>query len=218
MNAAADGPVVVVLAGGPGLRFRGDGHKLAQRFGSSTVLGSTLSQVVAAGLPLVVVTTSALVPLAQQVVAARDIVLVPPVDSPTREPVGVGYSIAAGVSARAQARGWLLLPGDMPLIRPETLRAVREGLRHSAVVYAQHQGRRGHPVGFSQELFTELSALSGDEGARRLLARYPGLGIEVDDLGLHHNIDTEATLAAAREHLAATLALIGASADAPPAF
>lgn len=203
MNRAIDGPVVVVLAGGAGLRFHGDGHKLAQRFGDSTVLGCTLAQVVVAGLPLVVVTVSSLVPLAQQVVAARDIVVVPPVDSPTREPVGVGYSIAAGVSARAQARGWVLLPGDMPLVQPDTLHAVRQGLQHSPVVYAQHRGHPGHPVGFSQELFTELSALSGDIGARRLLARYPGLGVEVDDPGLRHNIDTEQHLIAAREHLAA---------------
>jgi molybdenum cofactor cytidylyltransferase len=216
MNDLIDGPVVVVLAGGAGLRFRGHGHKLAQRFGDSTVLGCTLSQVVAAELPLVVVTTSALVPLAQQVVAARDIVLVPPVDSPTREPVGVGYSIAAGVSARAQAGGWLLLPGDMPLVQADTLRAVRQGLRHSAVVYAQHQGRRGHPVGFSQELFTELTALSGDDGARRLLARYPGLGIEVDDPGTYHSIDTEAHLVAARMHHAALLQPAGSGAAELP--
>lgn len=217
MNAETEPPVVVVLAGGPGTRFEGLGHKLAQPFGDDTVLGYTLSQVVAAGLPVVVVTTAALVPLARQVVAARDIVVVPPVDSPTREPVGVGYSIAAGVSARAHANGWLLLPADMPLVLPATLAAVGAGLNHASVVFAQRNGRRGHPVGFSPELFTELIALSGDMSARRLLVRYPALGIEVDDTGIDLDIDTQAALDLARERLAATLRLSAVAAEVPSA-
>ncbi len=212
--SATGAPVVVVLAGGAGTRFTGSGHKLAQPFGDGTVLGCTLSRVVAAGLPVVVVTTAGLVPIAQQVVAARDIVLVPPSGSPTPEPVGVGYSIAAGVSARAHARGWLLLPGDMPLVRPSTLRAVHRAVDEAPIAYPQCRGRRGHPVGFSQELFTELANLSGDEGARRLLARYPGHDIAVDDEGIHCDIDTVATLVAARERLAATLPGNGAAAGA----
>lgn len=197
--------MVVVLAGGPGRRFEGVGPKLAQRLGDATVLEQTLSRVVASGLPLVVVTIAALVPCAQQVVAARDIVLVPDADSDTAEPVGVGYSIAAGVAARAHAPGWILLPGDMPLVQPATLRAVRHALSQAPIAFAQHRGRRGHPIGFSQELFMELSMLSGDDGVRRLLARYPGHGVEVDDAGVHCDIDTLSTLTIARERLAATL-------------
>lgn len=212
--SATGTPVVVVLAGGAGTRFAGTGHKLAQPFGDGTVLGCTLSRVVAAGLPLVVVTTAALVPIAQRVVAARDIVLVPPVGSPTPERLGVGYSIAAGVSARAQARGWLLLPGDMPLVQATTLRAVHRAVDEAPIAYAQCRGLRGHPVGFSQELFTELTRLSGDDGARRLLARYPGHDVAVDDEGIHCDIDTVAALVAARERLAATLSGNGAMADA----
>lgn len=201
MTPTLEAPVVVVLAGGPGTRFLGAGHKLEQRFGEGTVLGCTLSQVVAAGLPLVVVTTPALVPLAQQVVAARDIVLAPTVGAP----LGMGHSIAAGVSARAHARGWVLLPGDMPLVRPATLRAVHRAVGEAPIAFAQYRGLRGHPVGFSQELFTELSALTGDDGVRRLLARYPAHDVPVDDEGVHCDIDDAATLIAARERLAATL-------------
>lgn len=206
-------PVVVVLAGGAGRRFHGTGHKLAQRLGETTVLGQTLSQVVAAGLPLVVVTIAALVPCAQQVVAARDIVLVPAADADTGAPVGVGHSIAAGVAARAHASGWILLPGDMPLVQPSTLRAVRRALIEAPIAIAQHRGLRGHPVGFGQELFMELCRLSGDDGVRRLLARYPGHGVEVDDDGVHCDIDNVATLTAARERLEATLASVPV--DAP---
>jgi molybdenum cofactor cytidylyltransferase len=39
--------------------------------------------------------------------------------------------------------------------------------------------------------------LSGDEGARRLVARYPAYGIELDDAGVLVDIDTVADLEAA---------------------
>lgn len=191
-------PVVVVLAAGSGSRFGGSGHKLEQPLGESSVLAVTLSRVVATGLPLVVVTTAAMVPQARAVVAARDIVLLPPVGSVTREPLGMGYSIATGVAARAQAGGWLVLPADMPLVLPATLRRVAEELQHHPVAYAQHQGRRGHPVGFHRELYSELVMLGGDEGARRLVARYPAHPVEVDDHGALLDIDTEIDLQRAR--------------------
>lgn len=190
--------VVVVLAAGGGRRFDGTGHKLDQAFGDSSVLATTLGNVVLAGLPLVVVTTAPLVPTVQAVVAARDIVLLPQVGSASREPLGMGYSIGAGVSARPHACGWIILPGDMPLVQPRILREVAHRLTQHPVVYAQHRGRRAHPVGFSSELYTELVTLTGDEGARRLLARYPAMPVEADDPGVLMDVDTIADLELAR--------------------
>lgn len=191
---AMSGPVVVVLAAGRGSRFRGFSHKLAQPLGNSTVLGATLRQVLASHLPMVIVTTSALVPIAQGSVATRDIVVLPEVGTPGSEPLGMGYSIACGVMARPDASGWLVLPGDMPMIEPATLRAVARELRHHTVAYAQYRGQRGHPVGFAAELYSELATLTGDEGARRLLARYPAHAVEVADPGVLIDIDTQADL------------------------
>ena len=108
----------------------------------------------------------------------------------------MGYSIACGVSARPDASGWLVLPGDMPMVEPATLQAVARELRHHTVVYAQHRGQRGHPVGFAAELYSELILLDGDEGARRLVARYPAHGEELDDPGVLLDVDTPADLAA----------------------
>jgi molybdenum cofactor cytidylyltransferase len=49
-------------------------------------------------------------------------------------------------------------------------------------------------VGFGTELYSELVRLSGDEGARRLVARYPAHGVEVDDPGVLLDVDTVADL------------------------
>lgn len=191
-------PVIVVLAAGQGSRFAGSQHKLAQDLGGASVLGRTIVHAIESHLPVIVVTTQPLAAEAARWVARRDVVVLPEVGSPGAEPLGMGFSIAAGVTARPDAGGWLVLPGDMPLVLPRTLVQVAEGLAQHAVVYAQYRGRRGHPVGFAAELFSELVQLRGDEGARRVMARYPSQGLEVDDPGVLLDVDTPADLAAVR--------------------
>lgn len=198
-------PAVIVLAAGKGSRFHGCAHKLAQRLGPMTLLGTTLRQAVASGLPVVVVTTEAFAALARVSVAARHVVVLPDVDAPGAPALGMGYSIAAGVAASSEASGWIILPGDMPLVRSATLQAVARELRSHPVVYAQHRGRRGHPVGFAAELYSELVVLSGDEGARRLVSRYPALGLELDDPGVLLDVDTESDLERVRGTAPATV-------------
>ncbi len=187
-------PAVIVLAAGKGSRFLGAEHKLAQPLGGSTVFGCTLAHAIASHLQVVVVTTEALADVARRSVAARDVVVLPDVGAPGQSQLGMGYSISVGVAARPDAGGWLILPGDMPRVQPVTLQAVARALEHHAVAYAQYKGRRGHPVGFSPELYSELAELSGDEGARRLIARYPAFGVEVDDPGVLVDVDTLADL------------------------
>lgn len=190
-------PALILLAAGRGSRFVGTAHKLAQPLGTSTVLGTTLRHALETRLPVVVVTTEGLADIARRGIAARDVVVLPEVGTPG-ESLGMGVSIAAGVSALPDARGWLVLPGDMPLVQPASILAVARQLATDPVAYAQHRGRRGHPVGFAAELYSELVKLTGDEGARRLLARYPAHGVELDDPGVLVDLDTQADLDAIR--------------------
>lgn len=191
-------PIVIVLAAGRGSRFDGPGHKLAQALARNSVLGTTLETVRASCLPMLVVTTEALEAEVSRHASTRDTVVLPPVVAQQ----GMARSIAAGVTARPQASGWLILPGDMPLIQPDTLHRVAEALPGHACVVPFYQGRRGHPVGFSAELYSELIGLTGDEGARRLLMRYPACELHVDDAGILMDIDTQADLDKARERAA----------------
>ena len=105
-------PAVIVLAAGRGSRFLGSDHKLAQRLGSATVLGATLRHAVASQLPVVVVTTEAFADLARRSIAARDVVVLPEVGRGENPLLGMGYSIGAGVGARPEASGWIVLPGS----------------------------------------------------------------------------------------------------------
>jgi molybdenum cofactor cytidylyltransferase len=144
-------PTVIVLAAGRGSRFKAPEHKLLQPFGATTVLGSTLEHAIESGLQVRVVTTAALSAEARRHVAQRDIIELPEATGRAGELLGMGYSIASGVAASADAGGWLVLPGDMPTVQPSSLLAVAATLPQHAVAYAQYRGRRGHPVGFSAE-------------------------------------------------------------------
>jgi molybdenum cofactor cytidylyltransferase len=198
-------PHIIVLAAGRSTRFGGSQHKLMQPWLGATLLENTLRHAVASHLPVVVVTTEPLAATARQHVAARDVVVLPAMDGASNSPLGVGFSIAAGVSASPNAPGWLVLPADMPLIRTQTLQLVARQLSKHPVVFAQHQGRRGHPVGFAAELYSELIALTGDEGAKRLVSRYPAHAVVVDDAGVLLDVDTPQDLEEARrmQHLTA---------------
>ena len=134
-------PVVLVLASGRGERFAASGgmvHKLRAALGDKTVLEHTLAAVRASGLPWHL--------------------------EDAGHP-GMGDSIAAAVRATAGTPGWLVLPGDLPLVLPETLRSIAAALADCAVAVPLYQGERGHPVGFTAECQPGLLALTGEQGA-----------------------------------------------------
>lgn len=183
-SAASAPPTVIVLASGRGERFRaagGSGHKLQAALAGSTVLATTLASVRASGLPW----------------HLEDI----------GHP-GMGDSIAAAVRATSGAAGWLILPGDLPLVLPATLRAVARALQDgAAAVQPVHLGQRGHPVGFGAGSGAQLQALSGPQGAapvlRAIKAAEQLVEIEVDDIGILTDIDTPEELARAEALLLA---------------
>jgi molybdenum cofactor cytidylyltransferase len=192
-------PTIVVPAAGSGSRFAGPLHKLAQDFDGNTVLGTTVRHAIESQLPVLVVTTAALAPQIGSLLATRDILVLDHADAMR----GMGATIAAGVAERSGASGWLVLPGDMPLVQPATMWAVAGALEQHPVAYAQYRGRRGHPVAFAAELYPELIQLQGDDGARRVMLRYPAHGQDVDDRGVLLDIDTVADLDALRQAAAA---------------
>ena len=172
-------PVVIVLAAGRGERFRQAGgtyDKLLAPLGPLRVRDHVVAAARASGLPWHVVE--------------------PAHTAHLPEP-GMGASIATGVAATADASGWLILPADLPLVQPESLRRVAEALQHHTVVAPWVQGQRGHPVGFAAVCREALLALSGDEGARRVMTQYTPWRLELDDIGCVLDVDTPQALAEA---------------------
>lgn len=168
-------PTVLVLASGRGERFLAAGgstHKLQARLGDKTVLAHTLEAVRASGLPWHL--------------------------EQAPHP-GMGDSIAAAVRATADAEGWLILPADLPLVLPETLRRIAAAPEAQTVVRPIYQGRQGHPVRFDRSCAEALMALGGAAGAAAVVRRHRLWTVEVDDPGCVTDIDTPEDLAHAGE-------------------
>lgn len=174
---ASSSVVVLVLASGKGERFiasGGTGSKLKALLAGKPVLEHTLAAVRASGLAWHLED------------AGHD---------------GMGDSIAAAVRATQDAAGWLVLPGDLPLVRPESLRAVAAALAGSEVVLPAYQGQRGHPVGFSAACRDALMTLTGAQGAAPVVRQYKSMQLALDDAGVVTDIDTVQDLAAAQDFL-----------------
>lgn len=174
--------VVLVLASGRGERFvasGGQGSKLQALLAGKPVLQHTLDAVRASGLPWHLEDAGH---------------------------AGMGDSIAAAVAATAQAGGWLVLPGDLPLVQSGSLRRIAAALREQAVVVPSWHGQRGHPVGFGPSCRPALLALAGAQGAAPVVKARAAAGevawLELDDAGICTDIDTLADLAAAERLLA----------------
>jgi molybdenum cofactor cytidylyltransferase len=106
--------------------------------------------------------------------------------------LGMGVSLAKGIEASIDAKGWVVALADMPWIGQETIlalvRRLEQGVSLCAPVY---RGRRGHPVGFGGQWRHQLMALRGDRGARDLLKAYPNEMVlfPTDDCGVVLDID-----------------------------
>jgi len=111
---------------------------------------------------------------------------------------GMGASLACAARAAGAADGYLVALADMPFVRPSTIAAVRDALAQGAALAAPYwRARRGHPVGIAGRFRAELMALSGDEGAKPLLAARASelVKIPVGDPGAIRDIDRPSDLA-----------------------
>ena len=103
---------------------------------------------------------------------------------------GMGTSLAAAVTATADAPGWVVALADMPFLKPETVAEVARALAAGNKIAAPAvNGRRGHPVGFAASFGAVLGTLDGDEGARRLLTENEVTLIACDDAGILRDVD-----------------------------
>ena len=118
-----------------------------------------------------------------------------------RTSLGMGASLAAAIAATGRADGWIVALGDMPLVAPATIRALRDLLVEGALIaapVARASGMRGHPVAFSAALRPELLALDGDVGARGIVERHRDelRILPTEDPGIVIDLDTPAQLSA----------------------
>lgn len=191
-SVGAQDIAAIVLAAGRSTRF-GPRNKLLAALDGTPMLHTVVTRAQAAGLAPLVVT-------GHEAEAVRALIpAVQTVHNPDYAE-GLASSLRAGVAALPESVGAvLILLGDMPRVRVETLQALLKAARENpaapAIVPA-FQGRRGNPVLVRRTLFPALLQLHGDQGARKLLenAGEDVLVLETGDAGVLMDFDTAAAL------------------------
>lgn len=199
MSTLKSNPVAIVLAAGGSERMGQD--KLLTMLGKKRMIEHTLRTY-------------------RKAEHVQDVILVvPPGATKTYEPLrtarlhivenpdpsrGMITSIRAGLDCSwAQERNFLLTPGDVPFVPPETVdQIVTEFVtRRCKVVIPTYKGLGGHPGLFSQELRDDFFLRGDTNGTREILFRH-----QQDTVRLHlhepdicFDIDTPEHLAMAAD-------------------
>jgi molybdenum cofactor cytidylyltransferase len=114
---------------------------------------------------------------------------------------GLSTSLRQGLAALPAATdAALVCLGDMPRVAAaeiDRLIAAFNPVEGRAICVPTRRGKRGNPVVLGRALFAELATVSGDIGARDVIAAHPELVIEVemDGDGILTDIDTPQALA-----------------------
>ncbi|MBI1772821.1 MAG: nucleotidyltransferase family protein [Burkholderiales bacterium] len=183
----------ILLAAGRGRRFDASGQrdKLLQQLAVSKSVAQHSAQNLLAAMPQVVavlrpdnaVLSDQLQAMGVECLVCHD------------ADAGMANSLKHALRATADSAGWLIALADMPAVKPSTMSLLFNALQAGAeIVVPVYQGRRGNPVGFAHKYLPHLLALQGDAGARSLLQSNPVTQVEVDDPGIHQDIDTQDAL------------------------
>jgi molybdenum cofactor cytidylyltransferase len=175
-------------------------NKLAADLAGKPVIAHVVDAIHSAGLPRPIVVLGEDPEAIRGALAGRDVGYVTAPDHGD----GMALSLAAGIAAAPEE--WaaaIVCLGDMPLVTGELLRTMAERAGAASIVVPRFEGRRGNPVLWGRNFFPRLEKLTGDVGAKSLLAHYADRIDYLDwaDDSIRIDIDRPEELALARRRL-----------------
>jgi molybdenum cofactor cytidylyltransferase len=115
---------------------------------------------------------------------------------------GMAASLRCGVEAVGDCEWIVVVLGDQPRVTPQVIAAVVEHARSApagtTAVRPTYDGVPGHPVALGRAMLPEVARLSGDVGARELLAGATVRTFEAAGLCDPADVDTPEELEALR--------------------
>jgi molybdenum cofactor cytidylyltransferase len=107
---------------------------------------------------------------------------------------GMGHSLAWGLAEARKTFDMQMLIvalADMPAVKTGTITLLLEAAQKTEDIVAPvFEGKRGNPVVFREKHFEKLSRLSGDKGASQFMKDEKVTLVEVNDPGIHRDIDS----------------------------
>ncbi|RAI29681.1 nucleotidyltransferase family protein, partial [Rhodoplanes serenus] len=191
----------VVLAAGRSTRMGGPNKLLAEIGGRPLVRIAVEAALASRARPVVVVTGHQ----HEAVAAALAGLPVSLVHNPDHAE-GLSTSVRTGIAAVPDdAEGAVVCLGDMPQVGSgliDRLIAAFDPEKGALIVIPTIAGQRGNPVVWSRRFFPELGRLTGDVGARNLIAAYQEAVAEVAaDPAAATDVDTPEALATVKATL-----------------
>ncbi|MDX9777171.1 MAG: nucleotidyltransferase family protein [bacterium] len=111
---------------------------------------------------------------------------------------GMFSSVQAGLR-KITGDAFFLLPGDQPLVKEETLRAMAAA--DAEIVVPRFRGKKGHPVFFRAGCIPEILALPDKEILRNYIHAKADVRIlDVEDPGINLDADTPGDLEKMRDY------------------
>ncbi|MES0883228.1 molybdopterin-binding/glycosyltransferase family 2 protein [Roseibium sp. SCP14] len=169
----------IILGAGRSSRMGGPNKLLAQLDGKA-LIRHVAEAAQGADLAQTVLVTGHLAEDVSQAVSDLDLTLAHNPDYTD----GMAGSIRTGMNALSpELDAVMILLGDMPRIDAKVLRQLAAAYREnesSLIVTATADGKRGNPVLWDRRFFGDLKSLSGDIGARHIIAENPGFVSEVE--------------------------------------
>ncbi len=172
LSAAAQGLDIVLLAAGMSRRF-GDKNKLLTDIDGEAMV-RRVAQTLRTALP-----HHRLIAVTGHEAEAVGAVLGDVVDALVHNrdfASGLATSVAVGIGAVAPGHGAMIVQGDMPDLGVELLKALvhtyQAGAGQAIVFPQTADGKQRTPVVWPPDLLPALSALTGDMGAKPLIARH----------------------------------------------
>jgi molybdenum cofactor cytidylyltransferase len=147
-------------------------------FGSSTILGKTIDNLLSSRADEVIVVLGTRAGAMKQVIAGRQVKVV--VNPDYRK--GMSASLIAGLERVDSKAQWVMVAlADQPLIDKDTYnRLIEEALGcDMGIILPTYRSKRGNPVIFSIKYKDELLGLEGDLGGREILRKHPDDILEV---------------------------------------
>jgi molybdenum cofactor cytidylyltransferase len=189
----------IVLAAGRSSRMGGS-NKLLAEIGGRPLVRIVVEEALASRARPVIVVTGHQRERVEATLTGLDVMLA---HNPAYAD-GLSASLKAGIAAAPpSADGAIVCLGDMPQVDArliDRLLAAFDPEQGALIVVPTIAGKRGNPVVWSRRFFVDLAALTGDVGARGLIANYPEAVAEVAvaDAAAFTDVDTPDALNAVR--------------------
>jgi molybdenum cofactor cytidylyltransferase len=117
--------------------------------------------------------------------------------------IGLSTSLRVGLRALPpDIDGVLILLGDMPEVESDVLRSLMASFTGAtAICVPVRHGRRGNPVLWGSRYFPQMLDLTGDAGAKPLMARHEArlIEVEISTDSIFHDVDAPEDLARVRQ-------------------